>query len=320
MKNELGALEAVPLREIWPHEERDFSAWLSNQDNLDLLSEELHVSLTFEATEKRVGPFEADIFATDDQGNTVVIENQFGRTDPGHLGKLLTYFRNLDAKAAIWITEDPRPEHERVVEWLNEITPDDVGFYLVKIEAFRIGDSKPAPKFTAVVEPSQEAKDYGTQKKNISELQNLRLEFWTQLLELANEKGLTTHEPVNPVKSYSLGVRVSRKPVFLQYTVWTWDWTFVELLLDAPDKELNKKMFDELYAKKDEVEQAFGGKLKWCRLDNERRSKVQYPIKTGGLRDKRENWPAIQDAMVEAMGRLARAITLHVEAFDKAKG
>jgi len=44
------------------------------------------------------------------------------QTDHDHLGKLLTYLVNLDARAAIWVTSEPRPEHQKVIDWLNENT------------------------------------------------------------------------------------------------------------------------------------------------------------------------------------------------------
>jgi hypothetical protein len=33
------------------------------------------------------------------------------KSDHDHLGKVLTYLISVDASAAIWICEDPRPEH-----------------------------------------------------------------------------------------------------------------------------------------------------------------------------------------------------------------
>ena len=316
MDKPLGALENVPLREIWPHEERDFSAWLSDQDNLESLSEELGISLSLEETEKRVGPFEADILATDDSGNLVVIENQLERTNHEHLGKVLTYFKNLDAKTAIWITSEPRAEHEKVVEWLNETTPDDVRFYLVKVEVYRIGDSPPAPKFLAVVSPSQEAKDYGKRKKELSEWQTLLLKFWETLLQRANEMGVTTHDGVNPRKDVWLSTSAGRQNVWLVYSGLMKEKTRVELVIDTPSKELNKKIYDALFAKKGEIEAAFGGPLTWLRNDGKKRSKIQYTVKKGGVRDGEEKWPGIHKAMIEAMDRFARAIIPQVKALD----
>ena len=40
---DLGAIERVDLREVWPHEAQDFTPWLA--DNLDKLGEALGLDL-----------------------------------------------------------------------------------------------------------------------------------------------------------------------------------------------------------------------------------------------------------------------------------
>jgi len=141
----IGKLEKVSLREIWKDEARDFLPWL--EENIEYLNDSLDISLSVIEREKSVGTFAADILAEDRDGNKVIIECQLEKTDHDHLGKILTYLTNLEAKTAIWICSDPRPEHIKAVTWLNEVTPADVSFYLVKIEAVRIGESPPAPLF-----------------------------------------------------------------------------------------------------------------------------------------------------------------------------
>ncbi len=59
------------------------------------------IFLSAEERGKRVGPFEADLVASDDEGNVVVIEDQFGRTDHDHLGKLLTHVRDFGVNVAV---------------------------------------------------------------------------------------------------------------------------------------------------------------------------------------------------------------------------
>ena len=99
-------LKRVPLRELWAHEARDFTAWLS--ENLDLLGETLGIpQLTLVQREAAAGVFSADILADDGQERLIVIENQLEGTNHDHLGKLITYLSNLDAKIAIWVTGAP---------------------------------------------------------------------------------------------------------------------------------------------------------------------------------------------------------------------
>ncbi|WP_332636829.1 hypothetical protein [Acetomicrobium sp.] len=40
-----------------------------------------------------------------------------------------------------------RLEHVRVIEWLNEVTPADMNWYILKIEAVKIGDSPCSASF-----------------------------------------------------------------------------------------------------------------------------------------------------------------------------
>lgn len=143
----IGRMERVGIREVWKNEARDFTSWLF--DNIDILGEKLNIKITVIEKEKKIGSFSADVIAEGSMGETVLIENQLEKTNHDHLGKLLTYVSNLEAKKAIWISKEPRSEHEKAIEWLNELS-SDIDFYLVKVEAYKIGDSDPAPKFTVI--------------------------------------------------------------------------------------------------------------------------------------------------------------------------
>jgi len=169
----VGRIERVKLREVWKKEAKDFTTWLF--ENLEVLGEELDMDLTADEKEKNVGSFSADITAEDGSGQKVLIENQLEKTDHDHLGKILTYVSNLEAKTAIWISSNPRPEHETAVQWLNE-TGGDVRFYLVKIEAYRIGNSEPAAKFTIITGPSEKTEIVGEEKKELAERHKKRYE------------------------------------------------------------------------------------------------------------------------------------------------
>lgn len=183
----ISKLTRVPLREVWAREARDFTHWLAK--NLNYL-ENCGLSLSLVKTEATTGDFAVDILAEDQDGNLVVIENQLERTDHDHLGKLITYMANHEAKTAIWITSQPRPEHEKAVHWLNETLPADTAFYLIKVEAFRIDTSPPAPFFTVIAGPSLESRQIGAQRKELAERHILQLEFWEQLLERARPQSM----------------------------------------------------------------------------------------------------------------------------------
>jgi hypothetical protein len=62
------------------------------------------------------------VLAKDVYENYVVIENQFGKTDHDHLGKILTYAATLGATVIVWIAERFTDEHRKTIEWLNEVS------------------------------------------------------------------------------------------------------------------------------------------------------------------------------------------------------
>ena len=82
-------LEKIRPHDIWLNEARDFTPWLAN--NIDRLSVALNMELNVIECEKSVGPFSADIYAENEHGNKIVIENQLEKTDHDHAGKLMTY-------------------------------------------------------------------------------------------------------------------------------------------------------------------------------------------------------------------------------------
>jgi hypothetical protein len=307
----IGKLEPVALRELWKHEERGLSAWL--ESNLEILSEAVGISLSDPQREFLAGNFQVDIVAEDENGDRVIIENQLEATDHDHLGKVLTYLTNIDAKTAIWISSAPRPEHIRAIQWLNETTDDDIAFFLVRLAAYRIGGSEAAPLFTVIVAPSMESKNIGKQKKELAEHHILRRKFWEQLLTRAKEKGVLLHAQRSPSKEswISAGAGV-KSGLSFNYVVWMKDETAVELYIDTGDKEENKRIFDGLHDHKAAIEQAFGSPLSWERLDEKRGSRIRWVLREGGLTDNEAKWPIIQDAMIAAMDRLAKAVKPHL--------
>jgi hypothetical protein len=78
------------------------------------------LELQVEGGEVPVGPYSADAHAKDTYGNYVVIEIQYGKTDDGYFGQLLTYAATLGATAVVWIAERFTDERRKAIEWLNE--------------------------------------------------------------------------------------------------------------------------------------------------------------------------------------------------------
>ena len=138
---ELSKLKKVELREVWPTEDKNFTPWLAEEENLSLLGETLGLELELEAQEINVGDFRADILCKNEDDSWVVIENQFEKTDHDHLGKILTYAAGLDARTVVWIAEEFREEHRAALDRLNETTDERFHYFGIEIKAWKIGDS-----------------------------------------------------------------------------------------------------------------------------------------------------------------------------------
>ena len=163
----IGKLESVDVRKLWAHEQYDFSAWLSKEENISLLGDELGLSFTDIEVEKFVGNYRCDIVAiVDNTGKTVIIENQLEPSNHDHLGKIITYASGLDASTIIWIVTEARSEHKSAIEWLNHTTTKDINFFLIVLKAYRIGSSLPAPKFEIAEMPNDFSKTANVMSDN----------------------------------------------------------------------------------------------------------------------------------------------------------
>ena len=185
----LGKIKYIKdLRSVWYHEARDFSKWLAQDENLEELSAAIGIDIVLEERESSVGSFNVDLYAIDlyaiEEGTDrrIIIENQLEDTNHDHLGKLITYASGKGAEVIVWIVRRARDEHRQAIEWLNQNTGVNIGFFLVEIELWQIDDSAIAPKFNVVERPN----DWAKQMKNIgnlSDTKQLQLHFWQQLSE-----------------------------------------------------------------------------------------------------------------------------------------
>jgi len=152
-KVKISTFKEIPMKVVF-NDENDFSDWLV--DNLDILSEHIDMILENGKREQHFGGKRADIVAEindEDEKSFVIIENQVGRSDHDHLGKLITYSAAKKAKAAIWIAKNFEEVHKRALHWLNDSTDDDRQFYGI---TFKILDYKKDEKkidFEVIIRP-----------------------------------------------------------------------------------------------------------------------------------------------------------------------
>lgn len=294
-------LTRVDLRDVWPHEAWDFTEWL--RSNTDVLSEQLPFEITGAESEAPAGQLNVDIVAETEEGGSIVIENQLGRSDHDHLGKLITYLSLYEADTAIWVVRDARAEHTSAVSWLNETY--DAAFYLFKIEAVRIGDSEPAPLFTQIVGPSEELSQAGQKKQFDSERRRLRYEFFDGLLRRAQSRtDLFTN--ISPKGRACIGA--SRKGIKYRFCM-RQQGNRVGVYIDVGDPDENRQIFERLRSEREQIEEEFGQSLSWDELETKRACRVEHHSDRGGWGSPEDEWTDIQQDMVNRMVRLEQAVS-----------
>lgn len=272
----LGVLKEVDVRELWKHEQYDFSEWLSKEDNIKLLDEEVGYTLTDISKEVFVGSYRCDLVALDETtGSKIIIENQLEATDHDHLGKIITYAAGLDADTIIWIVKEAREEHRASVEWLNNKTSSDVSFFLIELHAYKIGDSLPAPMFKVIERPNDFVKSTKNYKDGeMSATESERFKFWNEFNKAVVDRG----KPFNTRKAtnnhwYDVAIGSSEAHISIDL-VNKDNYITIELYINN-----NKELYDLLYKQKDEIEEKFGFELEWCRLETKKASRILAYIK-----------------------------------------
>lgn len=276
----LGKFKQVPLREIWQHEALDFTNWLAQEDNLELLGEELEISIVNAQTEVNVGKFAVDILAEDENGHKLIIENQLETTNHDHLGKTITYAAGLQAETIVWIVKNAREEHEQAVNWLNENTNEKVNFFLIEIQAWKIDESSPAPRFNIIAKPNDWAKTIkqSTGLNSLSDLKIQQQDFWNRLKEYGEEHSNTSWQKARPQHWYDKSIGTSR--AHISFTVNTRKNQVAVDIYIPDDMELYNKLFEN----KEIIESKLGYRLIWAELQNRKASAIGI-IRKGNFQD-----------------------------------
>ena len=249
------------LRSIWPHEANDFTKWLADEHNLAKLGEEIGIELELEERESSVGNFNVDLYAKEEgTGRKVIIENQLEETDHDHLGKLITYASGKGAEVVVWVVKRARDEHRQAIEWLNQHTDTDLGFFLVEIELWQIDDSAIAPKFSVIERPN----DWGKQMKSVAGLNNteqIQLAFWQKFNDKMNASpNFTKHfktRKAQPQNWYDVSVGSSEYHLCFTASIQK---KHMSCGIYIPD---NKDLFHLFEAHKAEFEAQFGKDIEW---------------------------------------------------------
>ncbi len=260
------------LTEVWGRESL-FSDWLVSDDGLAFLAEELGLVIANPRRESRPGSFPCDIVGelAGDPDHVVVIENQWGRTDHDHLGKMLTYAAVHRAMTAVWIAERVADDHRAVVDWLNANTPESVAFFLAEIKAFKIGASPAAPFLDVLCRPN-----YSTKSPSTPERAEWRRSFWSDIDDAMRKRHPNFKMPA-ATGSYWRAISVGRQGFNLEMLLTKKNGT-VGLNLFMQPAGWTDDAFRQLHGQREAIEAELGVQLQWLPQEHRKSSKILWEV------------------------------------------
>jgi hypothetical protein len=302
------------LREIWGREDTEFTPWLAQPENLELLAEVLRLdSLTLEATEQSVGRFYADIVARDGTSGLVLIENQIEQTDHKHLGQILTYLAGIDdAATVVWIAKRFQEEHRAAIDWLNANTIERFQFFGIEVEILQIGTSALAPNFDLVAKPNSWSRTV-RRIETVPEtpLGQQYFEYWTAFHDY-----LRRHENLgrlpSPLARHLSSFGIGKANFYLNVAIQReYNRILVELLPVDP----SKAVFKTLYAQREEIDEEIGATLSWDELPGRKSSRIAIYRENTDIADK-NGWEDQFRWYADRIKDFRRVFTPRIRAID----
>lgn len=305
---ELSRLTKVQLREAWPHEASDFTNWLAEEENLQLLSDEIGIDISLVETEASAGRYYVDILAEEETtGRKIVIENQLEATNHDHLGKLITYASGFDAEIVVWIVKNVRDEHKQAVDWLNEHTDDKINIFAIEMELWQIGESPYAPKFQLLSQPNDWAKAVKSSsgQSQLTDTKLMQLDFWTQFKAfVATQESDLRLRKAYPQHWHDVSFGSSK--------------AHLSLIMDTRNEQIRcelyipgcKELFGELSGRQEQIEAALDYDLEWMELPGKKASRIRAarPMDVGNS----ELWTEYFEWLLEAAQLFQSVFSPHI--------
>ncbi|AOV07373.1 DUF4268 domain-containing protein [Sporosarcina ureilytica] len=134
---------------------------------------------------------------------------------------------------------------------------------------------------------------------------NIRTEFRKELLQEMNQQS-DLFQNVGPTKDGWLSCGSGYSGISYMFVV-TGSYARVELWIIGRTQSENKRIFDDLFEYKNEIEEKFGEQLDWQRLDEGKGSRVAYSLTDVNVYN-REDWEKIIKFLTSSMIKFEQSI------------
>ncbi len=199
------------------------------------------------------------------------------------------------------------------VMWLRD---RDIDVRCVRLKPYRLDDGRVLLDIQQLI-PLPEAAEFQTQigekrqaeRKERVERHDVRFRFWEQLLARAKDRN-PVHANRSPGKDTWLSGSIGRSGFSITYGIRQQDNNVHVWIAN------DKPAFHALQSQKDDIESAFGEPLNWEESAEQLGCLIVFR-QQGGYRSPPEEWPEIQERMIDAMLRLDKALRPRIQALTK---
>jgi hypothetical protein len=216
----------------------------------------------------------------------------------------------------VWIAAHFVDEHRAALDWLNDVTGEDINFFGLEIELWRIGDSPVAPKFNIVSKPNDWTKiitgSRSGPREELTDTKELQLEYWRAFSKLASEKS-NMIRPRKPRPQHWMNFAIGRSKFKLTAFANVRDQRIgVGLTLTGSNA---KPHFYLLEDEMEAIETEIGAKLDWREMLDKKSSRI-YLIRYDTDPQNRSEWSEQHEWLLEKLEAFHMAFADRVKQLD----
>jgi hypothetical protein len=217
----------------------------------------------------------------------------------------------------ILVSADFSKELTTSVMWLNEHGMD---IRCIRMRPHKDGDRTlidvqqliPLPEATEYQVQLREKETQG--RKQRAERYDIRKKFWEGVVAYSRQVG-GRHANRTPGIYSWIGASSGIRGLGFNLAVFQQS-SQAELYIDRGEREENKAIFDQLFARQQQIEKEFPHALEWERLEGSRASRIKSVV-AGGYKTPEAEWPTIQRELVSRIAALEKALRPHLDALQR---
>ncbi len=150
------------------------------------------------------------------------------------------------------------------------------------------------------------------ERKQRVERHDLRRKFWEGVVAQSGKAG-GRHANITPGKHSWIGAGSGIRGIGFNLAV-TQYYCQAEIYIDRGNRQENKAIFDQLFSHRTEIENSISVPLTWERLHNRQACRIKSEIPSGGYRSQESEITSAQQALVERIEMMEKAVRPYLNA------